>query len=355
MVDLMRVSKIIQNIILIVIVVLITYVLIDRNFDNQTNQSAVITKEESVLETDFNILVYFCPEDDCEFNLKYYMNQSSYTKCAVYNVDLLWIYETMKDTNTFFILDDVQYKNYYDDANAEIKSMLDSLESEGKLKTDVKEEEYMHNKFCVFDISGVKYVWVGSANFTLNDFNYNNNNFVIINGNVIAELAENEFDEMFSGTFNGGLTVPTQYSYPKAYFCPEDNCVSHYLEILDKAEKNVWCMFFDLTYDEIGDKFVELKKKGIDVRVIFETRQAGSQYNEFEKMQIEGVAVIKDKNPKTMHNKFCIVDDSYVITGSMNPSQHSQIANDESIIIINNKDLTNNYLNYFKKYWAMWS
>jgi len=350
-------------VILILLVAYVIYVNLDRfSFDGTSLGTIDISPEENTgKEMDYAPILnsFFCPEEDCNYNLDYYLSQSTETKCAIYDVDLPWFYKEMKDKNIFLVTDDVQYGDVFDDFNSDMKKLLLELRSKGKIKTDVRENDYMHNKFCVFNIADVKSVWVGSANFTTNDFFYNNNNVIVfdeLNYNKVPDLFEKEFDEMWRGTFNGGNENPIPATYPKVYFCPEDDCSLHYSEVFDLADKNIFCMFFDFTHDVLGEKLISLKKeKGLDIKVIFETRQAGSQYSEFEKLQAAGIKVIKDKNPKTMHNKFCVIDSNYLITGSMNPSKHSDTANDESIIIINSQYVIDEYLDYFEKYWEIWS
>lgn len=335
------------------------YVNDKNNVDKNTNiilPESDILSDSNFVDTNLLIKALFCPEDNCMQILEDYFNKSNKIYCAVYEIDLPWVYKKINDkTNknvVGIIEDDEQYDSVFNDANLELKSTLLSLKQENILRTDVKPQDYMHNKFCVFD-SNV--IWVGSLNFIKNDELYNNNNVLIIENSNIYNLFETEFWEMYNGTFNGGTKNPIQTNYPKLYFCPEDNCELHYLETLNLAERNVWCMFFDLTLDSIGNKLIDLKEDEKDVKVIFETRQAGSQYSEYTRLLEKNVSVIKDLNPKTMHNKFCIIDNNYLITGSMNPSKHSQTANDESIIIIDNKDIINKYIDYFRKYWSLWS
>ncbi len=312
--------------------------------------------KNNIPQNDYNIRVLFCPDDNCELKLKSLMIDSNTIFCAVYDIDLPWIYDVIKqksdeNKSVGLIEDDKQYESVFKDYNKDLQNKLIELKNKNILKTDKRPSDYMHNKFCIFDEN---LIWVGSFNFTDNAANYNNNNVLLMRDYEIHELFADEFFEMWSGTFNGGNKNPEQIEYPKVYFCPEDNCAQHYVDTLNLAKKNVWCMFFDMTHQDVGNKLIELKEKGLDVKAIFESRQIG-QYSYYSKLDSANIDVIKDKNPKTMHNKFCIIDDSYVITGSMNPSKHSDEANDESIIVINDKDLINKYLNYFKLYWSKWS
>jgi phosphatidylserine/phosphatidylglycerophosphate/cardiolipin synthase-like enzyme len=106
--------------------------------------------------------------------------------------------------------------------------------------------------------------------------------------------------------------------------------------------------------DEVGDKFIEVAEKGIAQRFIFEKSQA-SQYSEHHKFLEAGIPSILDQNPRNMHNKLCIFDGKTVLTGSMNPSNHSEHANDEVILFIESEEIAQAYSQYFDKYWLQWT
>lgn len=50
-----------------------------------------------------------------------------------------------------------------------------------------------------------------------------------------------------------------------------------------------------------------------------------------------------------MHNKFCILDDKTIITGSMNPTERGTAKNNNNLIIINSKELAENYEQEFQE------
>jgi phosphatidylserine/phosphatidylglycerophosphate/cardiolipin synthase-like enzyme len=334
------------------------FVIIDSGYtssfsENLINEYEGNNQASETIDDNYFYRVYFCPEDDCTEKLEEYIQEANKIRCSVYEANLEWFYNSLKEKvdngkKVLFITDDKQLEKVKEDLNG-LESFEYLLENDYILE-DSRKGDYMHNKFCVFDDN---LLWLGSFNFTHNADQYNNNNVIVTDNENLIQLANVELDEQESGIFNGGEINPEQENYPKLYFCPEDDCAGKYLEILENAEERVWCMFFSFTYDPIGDRMVELHNQGLSVKTIFEARQ-NSQYSEFSKFEDAGVDVLKDQNPKTMHNKFCIIDD-YLITGSMNPSNHSQEDNDESILILNNKEITNKYDAYFQRYWSMWS
>ncbi len=335
----------------------------NSSYSNSSNSSVSQTPVTSVIDgnkediTNYDAQVLFCPEDKCMDKLLSLIDKSKSVHCSVYEIDYPPVYELLNSkaklgNDIRIIMDDDQFngvrKEY--DKNLQMNSLIDYLYDKNLIRLD-NSSGYMHNKFCIFDNN---VVWVGSFNFIKNDLLYNNNNVIIFYDSNLYPLFNSEFDEQWNGIFNKGEQSYSQSSYPKAYFCPEDNCVAKYLEELSKAKERVWCMFFSFTQDDLGAKLVELKKNNVNIKVIFESSQ-NSQYSEYNLLKQNGIESIIDKNPKLMHNKFCLIDSNIVITGSMNPSKRSQELNDESIVIVNDYNINKKYSDYFSKYYVLWN
>ena len=52
-----------------------------------------------------------------------------------------------------------------------------------------------------------------------------------------------------------------------------------------------------------------------------------------------------------MHNKFCIVDNVRILTGSMNPTNNGVHKNNNNLLIIESTILANNYETEFQELW----
>ena len=60
------------------------------------------------------------------------------------------------------------------------------------------------------------------------------------------------------------------------------------------------------------------------------------------------ISIKNDTNKNNMHHKFFIIDGQIVITGSMNPSASGTKYNDESLLIVDNKNFAKLYLEEFE-------
>ncbi|MFW5752027.1 MAG: phospholipase D-like domain-containing protein [bacterium] len=216
----------------------------------------------------------------------------------------------------------------------------------------------MHNKFIIID---KKLVWTGSYNLTHNGAFRNNNNAIVINSSDLADVFHSEFIEMFKYRIFGNrkefipFPVFSKKYYVKildtninAYFSPEDDIERIICKRLRKAKKSIHFMAFSFTSDAIGEEMIRAHKRGVTVSGIFEKRGSGSKYSEYVKMKLEGIPVIVDKNPYSMHHKVIIIDGCRVITGSYNYSKNASKRNDENILIVDNKNIADKYMSEFR-------
>jgi phosphatidylserine/phosphatidylglycerophosphate/cardiolipin synthase-like enzyme len=118
--------------------------------------------------------------------------------------------------------------------------------------------------------------------------------------------------------------IPEENGTIEVYFCPEDDCEGVLLGYLEDSI-DIKCAFFDLELEE--------------VIAVLDSKKAK--------------VVTDEDNPgrALMHNKFCILDDNIVITGSMNPTDNGVGKNNNNLVVISSKYLVSNYNNEFEELW----
>jgi len=301
------------------------------------------SKAKEIPKENGTVKAIFCPRDDCSTELIAFINDTEHSiYCAFFDLDLEPVIDALETKSE---TDDIKVKVVVDNNNMEC---LEIFEEQGMVRFDTS-SQYSHNKFCVRDN---KTIWTGSMNPTENGAFFNNNNVIIIDSTALAQNYLREFQEIWQGQFGTGEPV----EYPvieyngyqlENYFCPEDDCQGQVLEELDKAQHSVYFMTFSFTDDRIGTRLVYMSKQNITVRGIFEARQ-NPKYSEYDLLKYQGLDVIKDSNPKTMHHKIFIIDNKTVITGSYNPTKSANEKNDENILIIRQPEIIQKYLKEFE-------
>lgn len=291
-------------------------------------------------ETAKNPEVYFCPKQDCSKVFENNINNANFSvHCAIYDINLKNVINSMSGKSK----------------TADVKVVIDNSNNHSRIKGNgIREDndrQLMHNKFCVID---KKIVLTGSFNPTDNDNSRNNNNVMVIYSKILAENYEDEFSELWSGTFSGGNKVNHPIIYLndakfENYFCPEDNCESHTVGLIKSAKSSVYFMGFSFTSKEIADAIIA--KKNLDTRGIVDSGQSSNKYSQLKRLQEGGVNVEKDKNKYKMHHKVFIIDNETVATGSFNPTSSGDEKNDENMLIVHDKKIANEFLKEFDTLW----
>ena len=284
--------------------------------------------------------VYFCPKDNCGKVYENKIKSANFSvHCAFYDIDLKNIITALaKKSKTI-----------------DVKVVIDSSNYDKQIKGDGarldNNKQLMHNKFCVMDNN---VIITGSFNPTDNDNNYNNNNIVVIYSRILAKNYEDEFNELWNGKFGEGNNVKYPISFinnikTENYFCPEDNCAPHIIDLVKNAKSSIYFMTFSFTNEEIVDELI--KKENLDIKGIFDSTQASNKYSQFKRLKEFGIKVKKDTSKYKMHHKVFIFDNETVSTGSFNPSLSADTRNDENLLIIHDKKIAKKFLEEFDNLW----
>ena len=307
---------------------------------------------EELSFVNLNSTIYFCPEEDCkEKIISLIIDSNSSIECAIYDI-------TSKDVAQALISEKEkgnQIRIVTDYGRSSTKtSQVGSLKASGiDVLLSPSESSYMHNKFCVFDDN---IVLIGSTNFTENSFSESYNNIMIFENPKLSEILKEKINSFYLGKFSKDSTVLGEdiSSDFSIYFCPNSFCELSVLDKVKEAEKSIVCMMYSFTLDDLAEELINTKERGINTKIILENQQI-TQYSEYQKLKANNVGVILDNQSFLMHNKFCVIDGETLITGSMNFSVNGINNNDESLLIIRDKNLSLQYYNYFKTKWNVWN
>jgi len=264
-----------------------------------------------------SIHAYFCQVDDCEKIMLDELGKADKIECAFYDLDL----ET-------------------------VKTLLAQKNVAVKLHDPNRTEGLMHHKFCVMDNQKV---FTGSTNPTENGVQKNDNNLLVIDSRTIALRYLQEYEQI------GGRKYRTTPRYINVsgtliqlLFCPQEDCERAVVDEINKAQHSVEFMTFSFTSDPIGEALLNAQDRGVQIVGVMEKRQ-NSQYSEYSKLRNFSVDVVWDGNPATMHHKVFIIDNETVITGSMNPTWSGAHQNDENLLIIDDPEIAQQYLQEYAR------
>jgi phosphatidylserine/phosphatidylglycerophosphate/cardiolipin synthase-like enzyme len=235
----------------------------------------------------------------------------------------------------------------------EVAALAGEMQQAGVPITFDRRSAFMHNKFVVLDDA---VVWTGSWNPTINDTFRNDNNFVRIAEDRLAGDYTRKFELLFAG--NGGPGNPAPLANPDvefagyrvaAAFSPDSDVTGDVVEAIEGARSQIDVLAFSFTSDPIGDALIAAQARGIAVRGVMESRNAGGSGSELEKLQTAGIDVLEDGNCYVMHHKVFVIDNARVITGSFNWSAQAQNSNDENAVIVDNAWFAQRYADEFQR------
>jgi phosphatidylserine/phosphatidylglycerophosphate/cardiolipin synthase-like enzyme len=215
----------------------------------------------------------------------------------------------------------------------------------------------MHNKFWIFD---GQTTWTGSTNITTSGIFQQNNNTIVMHSTEVAAIYESEFQEMWNGQFGpkSRSTADQQKAVVNGmpiqiYFSPEDKVLDRIIPIVASAQSNIRFLAFSFTDYPLAKAMIDRSAAGVDVAGVYEKVGSETDSAEMKTFFCAHVPVRQDGNPRFLHDKLIIVDNHIVISGSFNFSSNATDNNDENVIIVDNAEIANLYMQEFERIWRI--
>lgn len=161
---------------------------------------------------------------------------------------------------------------------------------------------------------------------------------------VEVEDCEKEMIEALNKFFSRGILTDRKTVRNDAYF---NDIADEIIKMLDKARVSIHVCIAWFTNQSIADKLMEKHKQGIDVKVIFYDDHTNSKFG----VNIDGIPykAVRGSRGGLMHNKYCVIDNQIVITGSYNWSDNAEKKNDENAAVMYDYDRASDYSVEFRK------
>ncbi len=244
-------------------------------------------------------------------------------------------------------------KNYYKDTLA----LVNIIKNSSCDSADISTKPFiMHNKFIIFDN---KTVFTGSANLSPSDLsNYNSNAFIIIKSEKVSKLYKDEFEQMYQGKFHTSKIKTPDNKFAigatvlSVYFSPQDNVIkSQIIPLVNKSKTSIYMPTFLITHRELTSALISAKKRGVKIKVIIDAANASNKYSKHQQLRDNGIEVKVENYAGKMHSKTMIIDEKYVVIGSMNFSRSGEEKNDENTVILDNPQIAKFLIKQFNIIW----
>lgn len=143
---------------------------------------------------------------------------------------------------------------------------------------------------------------------------------------------------------------PTREPFYQIYFteptCPSEAERQGGLDLrisadLLQAQEQVDIAAFDLDAPSLVNALIELEARGLVVRIV--TDSDNTDLSSIRRLRRNGISVVEDKRSGLMHNKFIIIDQRYLWTGSLNLTTNGIYCNNNNFVRFDVPELAANY------------
>ena len=137
----------------------------------------------------------------------------------------------------------------------------------------------------------------------------------------------------------------------EVYFSLSDNPQKEIIKNINQAEAFINIAMYIFTDREIALPLIKAQERGVKVRLYLDKEQVEYQYSQSRFLVQKGIKTRISTNNYIMHNKFAIIDNCMLLTGSYNWTFSANHRNDENLMVIDDPEIIEIFQNQFEKLW----
>ncbi len=138
----------------------------------------------------------------------------------------------------------------------------------------------------------------------------------------------------------------------EVYFSLSDNPQKAIIKNINQAEAFINIAMYIFTDKEIALSLVKARERGVKVRLYLDKDQVDYQYSQSRFLVQKGIKTRISSNNYIMHNKFAIIDNRILLTGSYNWTFSANNRNDENLMVIDDPEIIEIFQNQFVNLWT---
>ena len=164
---------------------------------------------------------------------------------------------------------------------------------------------------------------------------------VFLTSACVSTNLETTEDEM-----NPSVPVESAHSAIQYYFTSPN--AGHHCELssalindIDHAEQSIDIALYNINMQDVAAALIRTAKRGVPVRIVLDDNKRNNSVPSI--LADSSVSMVYDPDKSTMHNKFMIIDDSVVWSGSMNFTESGCEDDYNNMVRVENERLATNY------------
>ena len=123
---------------------------------------------------------------------------------------------------------------------------------------------------------------------------------------------------------------------------------------LGATHQTILIAMYAFTDFELSQALLDAQARGVKVMVYLDRAQAAERLSQAHALAAAGIAVRISNNPHLMHDRFAVLDDAVVLTGSYNWTRAASAENDEDLLLIRDPEIAGRYRERWLQLWEMW-
>ena len=138
----------------------------------------------------------------------------------------------------------------------------------------------------------------------------------------------------------------------EVYFSLSDNPQKEIIKNINQAEAFINIAMYIFTDREIALPLIKARERGVKVRLYLDKDQVEYKYSQSRFLVQKGIKTRISTNNYIMHNKFTIIDNRILLTGSYNWTFSANNRNDENLMAIDDPEIIEIFQNQFVNLWT---
>ncbi len=147
-------------------------------------------------------------------------------------------------------------------------------------------------------------------------------------------------------------------------FSPEAGVADQLISMIEKENRSIKVAIYALMHSGIARALIEAHGRGVDVQVIVDPFSVKNRslvrklestdlpiyvWSPAEKYKRNKNGKNVKQRPSLMHDKFCVLGDTQVWTGSCNFTFQASLSNRENVVILESAELASSFLEEFER------
>ncbi len=141
----------------------------------------------------------------------------------------------------------------------------------------------------------------------------------------------------------------------EAWFTPSERAVGRLRGLMANCRQRLDVCVLTITHDDLAEELLIAHRRKVKVRILTDDEKSHDLGSDVHRLERAGIEVRMDDSPAHMHNKFAVMDERLLVTGSFNWTRSAATQNQESFIVTDEPTLVSAHAKEFERLWVQFA